>query len=330
MKIECISFLPVTSVLPLYLKINNLNAAANMCSFHRQIFAHKHVRKRFGVTEMTKLYDNLVSSDMNDLAEQVREVLTDVEEKIAAEAELELSNSLSYQSKSSVLEKSDPMLNENKPQNDINNDMVTDAQNDTEKSDAEKVIENQNGDHVAENKVDHTSQIKQLPEVTVSEFDKIEIGTLQTQHTEDLRPGNEINGLDNDVKSEQLTDTVNGEICVAVLYDEIDKSDTSNVHYTHIGDSEHIANDRKVEQNTVHSDLSTTDPSVSRLVTPETHLRMSSPVSMDTSDNLLLEDEDDVGYLPTKELGPRRLSSASLSSLSSAEVFVEPGFSFGT
>lgn len=92
MELQCLSFQSVTTVIPLYLHGNNLESAAHMCIYYKNVFLHKHVRKKFGVAELNRVYDGLVAAQIGELADKLHEVIVTVEKKIASETENDVEN----------------------------------------------------------------------------------------------------------------------------------------------------------------------------------------------------------------------------------------------
>ena len=87
MEIKAVSFLPVSGVIPLYMKSSMLEGAARLCLHNRNIFFHKHVRKRFGVKDLSKLQMKLVQAGCEDLAKEIDEIVNEVEKKVAVQVE---------------------------------------------------------------------------------------------------------------------------------------------------------------------------------------------------------------------------------------------------
>lgn len=83
MEIQCVSFLPVTGVIPLFIKTSNLEGAAQLALHHRHIFLHKHVRKRFGVKELSRFHEKLLEARLSELAKDIKSVVKEVEDKMA-------------------------------------------------------------------------------------------------------------------------------------------------------------------------------------------------------------------------------------------------------
>ncbi|XP_053385025.1 uncharacterized protein LOC123535954 [Mercenaria mercenaria] len=93
MKLQSISFQSVTTVIPLFIRSNDIESAALLCINHRNVFLLKHVRKKIGLNELNSIYDKLVSGNMGVLADQIHEVIVNVENKISDESENETSGS---------------------------------------------------------------------------------------------------------------------------------------------------------------------------------------------------------------------------------------------
>lgn len=83
MEIQCVSFLPVTGVIPLFIKTSNLEGAAQLALHHRHIFLHKHVRKRFGVKELSRFPEKLLEAGLHELAKDITSVIKEVEDRMA-------------------------------------------------------------------------------------------------------------------------------------------------------------------------------------------------------------------------------------------------------
>ncbi|XP_052269616.1 uncharacterized protein LOC127871025 isoform X2 [Dreissena polymorpha] len=94
MEIHCLSFLPVTGVLPLYLKASNPLAAAQLCLKHRSIFSHKKVQKRFCSADLMRIYNKLLENSLVEMAEEIHELMREVNEKIAVELDSESSEAI--------------------------------------------------------------------------------------------------------------------------------------------------------------------------------------------------------------------------------------------
>ncbi|KAL4224655.1 Hermansky-Pudlak syndrome 5 [Mactra antiquata] len=361
MKIVCVTFLPIVALIPQYIKVNSLESAANVCLSYKHIFDLKQVRTIFGLSDMSKLHDKLVASELIDLADKIKEVVDVLEEKIAAEDILEKSDTHCSE-KSAIIDEQGNIVTES---TSVFKQVDKDRGDDTNLDGCELIVRNSDVNSLVNKKVDSNvdSEINSLVKSEVNDdhiehmitndkkgesnliFEngiKIESNTQETSITEDKVTieinatkdkelntnddsnnslgASDVNGVNNNYNSVQMSEKLDNEN-VTLNNSEVNQFDIStNIEQTH----KDLENDQSVVQ--INQEM--TGSPVPRLLVPESIPRTVSPVTMATNDSLMLEDEDDVGYLPIKGTIVRRLSSTSLSSLSSAEVFMDTSYSY--
>ncbi|WAR03727.1 HPS5-like protein [Mya arenaria] len=120
MEVQCVSFLPVTVVIPLYMRLSNVETAADLCLRHREIFMHKHVRKRFATADLLKICNQLVGIELNEKAEKIHELIKEIEQKTVVDVDLESSESSGKICSASLFSDIQEIVVE--PQNQRNND----------------------------------------------------------------------------------------------------------------------------------------------------------------------------------------------------------------
>lgn len=358
MELQCLIFYPVTSVIPLFIQRNDLASAANMCIRHGNVFLHKHVRKKFGVPDLYKIYDKLVSESKSELAELIHEVIVNVENKITNESENETSSSgrsrsgsaISGASTGSVLSGGvnnamaetsaeekvvrDSDLSNVQPKSDINQNLDDGCNGEIEidntKRERTKIRDLQNQDEGFIRQLQNDDKIDKVKETAYAENTPESINNVKDVSVKVYDDTLEIKQkVHNDTTLDEDKDEEESRI--KLPFEEQNNSKNENLN-TRSLESKDESMPVECSNEQVNVDLGNTksDPQIHQEDPKPDEINQISEMQMSASPgavatvsadiDLNVENGDDVGFLPAVGLGTRRLSLTSLSSIESGEV----------